>query len=331
MEYLRKKPDWNNKKILLIRLDRLGDLIVSTPAMRAIRKAFPDSQIDLLGSHMNRALFKYCEYLDNTYCYDKRHLLDAVKLIFSLRAKKYDVVICLSPHSKTSNFYTQCIGAPIKLAICEPPKKHQKIYTYSAPASSQANILEFYKDCMEQMGFEMPEINPVINIPSSVREDIDLTFPKNTEKKRIIISIGNILRPHKRWKVSYYAQVIKSLHEKYNSEKQLLDIIIMVGKSDLPLLDELGDLPKDYYTLYIGTDIAQSAALIDNSNLFVCTSSGPSHIAASTSCPILSLITPYMYNHWRPIREHDTCIVNEDIHSIKVEEVVERIEQYINS
>ncbi len=329
MEYLTQKPEWDGKKILLVRLDRLGDLIVSTPAMQAVKNTFPHSQVDLLGSSLNRALFKYCDYIDNTYCYDKKHLFNAIKLIFTLRAQKYDVVICLTPHSKSTNFFVKCIGAPINLAACAAPEKFQKLYTYSIVQSSKSHILEFMQENMQNMGFKTTSLNPVINIPSSVLENVKEKFPKNPNTKRLILSIGNIKRPHKRWSMANYAEVVKYIHQKYNSTKQQIETVVMTGKGDLPLLDEFNNVPKDNYTLFIGTDIAESAAFIDQSDLFVCTSSGPSHIAASTSCSILSIITSYMYEVWRPLRKNDKCAVSDNLKDIKVEEVIEKIEEYI--
>ncbi len=330
MEYLTHRPDWDGKKILLVRLDRLGDLIVSTSAMQAIRKTFPQSQIDLLGSSLNCALFSCCDYLDNTYCYDKKRLFASLKLLFTLRAQKYDVVICLTPQSRSSNFFVKNLGAPIKLALCVPPTKFQKIYTLSAKQSPKSHIMEFLQENMKEMGFEVPTLKPIISIPQSSFDTVNAAYPKDPEKMRIIFSIGNIKRPHKRWGIEKYAEVVKALYKKYNSEIKELELIIMTGKSDLPLLDEFTHTPKDYYKLYIGTSIAESAALIENSDLFICTSSGPSHIAASTSCPILSIITSYMYDVWRPLRENDVCVVNDNLENIEVKEVLESIETYID-
>ncbi len=331
MEYITKLPDWDNKKILIIRLDRLGDLIVSTPAMKSIRNTFPNAKIDLLGSSLNKALFKHCNYINNTFCYDKKNILDIIKLFIKLRKEKYDIIINFTPNSRSANFFVKNLNVPIRMSFSEPKEKNKKIFTHLPPTNYEGHLLKLYQENCKNMGFTIPPLNPIIEIPLTTFEKINAEFPRNPDKMRIIISIGNILRPHKRWKIEYYGKVIEYLHKKYNLEDKKLDIIVMTGKSDLALIQEFGNLSKDYYTLYIGTDIAESAALIENSDLFICTSSGPSHIAASTSCPILSLITQYMYDCWRPLRENDECIVNDNIHDIKIEEVIEKTENYIQN
>ncbi len=331
MQYLHERPNWDRKKILLIRLDRLGDLIVSTPTMQAIKKTFPNSKLDLLASNMNCALLKYCDYLDYTYIYNKKKPLEALKLLFKLRKEKYDVIICLAPHSKSCNFFTKYISAPIKLAFFEPPTKFQNTYTYSAPKSTKNHLMEEYQDNAKKMGFESPGLKPIINVPTKTYEEINAKFPKNTEKMRITISVGNIKRPHKRWPAQKYAQVIQYLNEKYNQNEHKLEIYVMSGVSDLAIMEEFKEVPQNYFTLYVGKDIAQSAAFIENCDLFICTSSGPSHIAASTKCPILSIISPYMYKVWRPLRENDQHIVNKPIQNIEVAEVIQKIEDYIRA
>ncbi len=329
MEYINKIPDWDGKKILIIRLDRLGDLIISTPIMQTIKNTYPNSQVDLLGSSLNCALNNYCNYIDNVYTYNKKKIFSNFKLLLSLRAKKYDVVICLAPQSRSANFFVKYINARVRVAVFEPPEICKKFYTHSSLAVQESHVAKFYQKSLEQMGFSVLSNLPIINVPQNIIDKVEANYPTNSKKMRIIISIGNIKRPHKRWDIKKYSDVVKHLYEKYNKDEQLLDIFLMVGKSDLALLEEFTNAPKEYYTLYIGTDIGESAALIDKSNLFICTSSGPSHIAASTSCPILSLLNPYMYEVWRPLRENDKCIVNENIHDISVEEVVENIELYI--
>ncbi len=331
MEFITKRPDWNNKKILLMRLDKLGDLIVTTPFMKAIRDTYPNAQIDLLGSNMNRAFFSYCNYIDTIYRYDKRQPLSIIKLFFTLRAQEYDVIVNFVANSATSNIFMQYLGASTRLCVPIALSENQKYYTHSSPHPKTSHLMEMFQEMAEKMGFESISLRPILPILPETYTKIEAQYPKKANTMRIIISLGNLKRPHNRWSSENYAKVVELLHKKYNYDEQLLDVLIMIGKADMPLLEELKSLPKEYYTLYIGTDIAESAALIDKSDLFICTSSGPSHIASSTSCPILSIMTPNMYKFWRPIREHNTYLVNENLQEIRVEEVLEKIDNYIDT
>lgn len=89
-------------KILIIRLGRIGDMILSTPVFFHIKEHMPGSKIHVLASGVNQSVIKYSSYIDNSYILDKNPT-KLFKLIAKLRKEKYDIVLEPKDHHSTES------------------------------------------------------------------------------------------------------------------------------------------------------------------------------------------------------------------------------------
>ncbi|MCX7930902.1 MAG: glycosyltransferase family 9 protein, partial [Chlorobi bacterium] len=121
----------DSPRILLLRQDRLGDVICSTPIVAALRQHFPTARIDLLLSHNNIALaelmYNWCNRL---WCYNKT-VASFLFLRHQLRRQHYDAVVDLMDNpSTTSTLFVRSIRAPIRIGII---KDNAWVYTHCVP------------------------------------------------------------------------------------------------------------------------------------------------------------------------------------------------------
>ncbi len=86
------------RKVLVIRIDKVGDLLLSTPAIRSLREALPGARITLLATPYNAGIMKGWDALDQTVIYDRSwSKLEKLRFIRGLRRDGYDMCIVLSP------------------------------------------------------------------------------------------------------------------------------------------------------------------------------------------------------------------------------------------
>ena len=92
-----------SKKVLILKYDRIGDMIVTTPIFRELKNAYPNCSISVLASEENKDVIKYNPYIDNIYVNYKNSLLRDLPKLLKLRRKKFDVCIELEhsviPHA----------------------------------------------------------------------------------------------------------------------------------------------------------------------------------------------------------------------------------------
>ena len=93
----------DSKKVLILKYDRIGDMIVTTPIFRELKNAYPNCSISVLASVENKDVIKYNPYIDNIFINYKNSLLQDLPKLLMLRRKHFDVCIELEhsviPHA----------------------------------------------------------------------------------------------------------------------------------------------------------------------------------------------------------------------------------------
>jgi len=132
----------NAKTILLLRQDRIGDLLVTTPFLRNLQDAFPETQISILLSERN-VVAQSCI---KPYCSEifvlRKNPLQFLRLVRQLRRKRFELVIDLLDNpSVTSSILVRLLKARLSLGF---EKENRNIYTHTVPLpdKSQGHIVE---------------------------------------------------------------------------------------------------------------------------------------------------------------------------------------------
>jgi len=81
------------KKVLFLRYDRIGDMIISTPVFRELKKNIPEIEISILSSKDNYEVVRYNKYIDKIFFNHKKNLLSDIPTLLKLRKEKYDLCI----------------------------------------------------------------------------------------------------------------------------------------------------------------------------------------------------------------------------------------------
>lgn len=125
-------------RVLLLRQDRIGDLLVSVPIVRAIRDEYPDIILDILLGPKNISAKKAVEkYVDSVISYDKRPE-KAPMMVNSLRVKKYDLVVDMFDNfSTTSTALLKFIGAKNSLGL---EKENSAAYSHIVPLPDKSSV-----------------------------------------------------------------------------------------------------------------------------------------------------------------------------------------------
>lgn len=121
MRSQRARPDWGSRphKLLFLRHDRLGDMIVSTHVMRVIAESHPGLTLDVLASPANAAGIEGAPYVRKVIIFDKRDPSSYLRTAATLRAERYDAVIdCMvTAPSVTTLLLMLASNAPYRVGI----------------------------------------------------------------------------------------------------------------------------------------------------------------------------------------------------------------------
>lgn len=177
-------------KILLLRQDRIGDLLVSAPFIANLRKLHPKAEIDILLSEKNIFASSIIgRYVDNIFIY-KKNLLAIVKLIATLRLEKYDYIIdLLYNYSRTSNQIIRLAKPKESIGLAHEQLPYGiNITKHHHTDMTKVRIMNQLINAFDG-GYEyLDKVQLEISISKEVEEEIKQLFPK--DKKHIGINFS---------------------------------------------------------------------------------------------------------------------------------------------
>jgi ADP-heptose:LPS heptosyltransferase len=134
-DILHLRPD---ARILLVRFERIGDVLVSVPVLRALRRRYPAARIDLLVSRRNYAVRDaVAPFVSRVWCYEKT-MGSAVGLLRALHRARYDAIVDLVTHpSTTSQLVIRWCSPRAAVGLLHEDSGH---YTHAAPALDPAIV-----------------------------------------------------------------------------------------------------------------------------------------------------------------------------------------------
>jgi ADP-heptose:LPS heptosyltransferase len=202
-------------RILLIRMERIGDVLISVPVLRALRARYPQGRIDLLLSRANLAVRDaVLPFVDRVWCYDKT-VRSAVGLLRQLRRARYDVVVDLVDNpSSTAQLVIRWCGAPAAVGLLHA---EAGVYTYAAPLLDRSKVhpVERLAQLLLPFGID-PATQPLdLAYPLSAGDiaAAQRTLGPNRRPLRLGINLSG-REAGKRWGSANYIAVVRHLMSK---------------------------------------------------------------------------------------------------------------------
>ena len=286
------------EKILVIKLDHLGDVITSLPAVDSIRKRFPDSNISFVAGSWSKGIVENHPNIDTVYVYNSKRfaggqkttLFERIKILQMIFQKKYDLIVGLRDDWLTllcSLIYMPLARADrgtVRIKI-----KLKRLFSFSKRDDNISHEVETNLVTAEMAGAQQIRAVPCIFISEEERKaasDI-LSSYKIQEKKYVIISPGAKWK-YRQWNTEKFALLADNIKGQFN-----LDIIISGSDEEYDTAENMRKLMKEESINIAGkTTIKQLAALIEKAALLIANDGGIVHLASALNIPVIALFGP---------------------------------------
>ena len=294
-------------KILVINMMHIGDLLVTTPFLNALRKSFPNSHIALLADDKLKELVCHNKNIDELILIKKKgyhnKLSNYIDFVREIRKKKFDLVINLHANERAS--------------FCAAFSKGKKIVGYSTfgPHLMFDKLMKNRNKIKHQVEAHFDVLREHLNVneiddngvemwlDEKWQEDANLIWQEAFGDKNIKVVALNIGASWqtKRWRHDYYAELAdKFLELGYG-------VVYLGGDIDEEVVDKAVSLMKnkEHENLKILTGkltLAQLAAVLRKFDCLVTNDSGPMHVAVAMDVPLVAMFGPspvlgfYPYN-----------------------------------
>lgn len=336
----------NNFKILLIKLGSLGDVILSVPAIRAIRQKFASHKISLLVGNQSKDVLLSCPYIDELLVCDLKNRDKGIpglwKLGIVLRKKNFDLVVDLQNNRKSH------ILSFLSLSLNRYGYDNKKLSFLLNHRIKDQNL------AMDPVSHQF-RILKMLEIPLS---DSRLELWPSEEDERYIDDflnsqwlsanqkiVGININASARWLTKSWplAHIIKLCEELARRD---IRIIVTGIQEDLPQANTLANALKNARIIDAcgKTTVNQLASLIKKCNVYISGDSAPLHIAVSMGTPLVGLFGPTdPARHLAPAKDYillkkdlpcspcykSKCKSKKCMSLIRVEEVLEAIEKLL--
>ena len=286
-------------KILLLQLKRIGDLILTTPAIAALRKNYPGAHITLAVSNECAELLPAISNVHHILI-ARRNLRD-VAMVSSVAGQRFDYCIDFTRNDRSA-FLTLLSAARRRVAsyrVREQSKTRARLYTDLVGVRVRdMHTIDYNLALLEPLGVHAASSAPQLDFPQSAREKADrLRRDWKITRPYVVLHPGSARR-EKLWDAARWAEVIDHF-----SQNKDFDLILTSG----PSVDEQAHITaitnrmRHKITDLTGkTDLLTLAALIRQAHLLVAVDSAPVHFAAATNTPQVILFGPTNPFHWRP-------------------------------
>ncbi len=298
-------------RILVIRQqNQMGDMLLATPCLRALRESLPGSFITLVASHENEAVVRSNPHVDQVLVYDKRRFrsnpLALLGFLRVLRRGRFDVCIVLSTVSSSVTSALLCLvsGARHKIGYSSETFGVgfvDRAFHAAVPMPrTQVHQSRLGLGLLEHFGVSTEDVSPIMR-PS----DEDDAFAKEFLSRASLKAGAPLVGIHpgagkkkNRWPAARFARVANELHRAHDAQ-----VIVMGGPADKEVLDAMTKELEFRPVVLTGHSIGRIAAVMQKLALFICNDTGVLHVAAAVGCPTLALFGPTDPRWWAPLAD----------------------------
>lgn len=301
------------KRILAVRLDHMGDVLMVRPALKAVAEAFPQASLDFMISEEFSPLLAQDSFIHRIipvrhHWFQRSgwagdHYQDFSKLVQELRYESYDLGIDFRGDLRNIFLMT---AAKIPARLSYSLTGGRFFLTHQGDYDRAMHQVALNLQLLNKIGISsLPGPLPLQYTEDQKRAFLErFSFLKELQTKRLIIHMGAGY-PSKRWPIDSFRQLITRTLKTKTAK------VILIGtkneRSDMPVAEHPGEL----FDLRGLLTLTELPILMDVSHFYLGNDSGPAHIAAAQAIPGLILFSGTNESAmWRPYSERLEILEN---------------------
>jgi heptosyltransferase II len=285
----------DNDKIrsILVRVTNwIGDAVMTTPALSAVRHSFPEARITVLATPAVAGLFTPHDWVDEVLIYDKKGvhagLKGKIRLAAELRPRRFDLAILLQSAFDAA-LIAKLAGIPRRMGNNSDGRG--MLLTHSFPYRDLGDGLHHvdnYLEMLKYFGIETAEKKQLLCVTESEQRVAAATL----ERAGILpgdfligVNPGAAYGSAKRWYPERFAAAAATLGQKWQAK-----ILVLGGPAETDIARDIElALPDGCLNVAGKTTVRELMALISDCDFFISNDSGPMHIAAAFHVPLVAV------------------------------------------
>ena len=306
--------DWGRvQRILIVRLRSIGDTVLTTPSLYALRRFLPNARIDILLEDWVAPVLESFEHIDNVITLQRGSAAARFQVVRELRAAQYDVVYNLHGGT-TATLLTRASGARHRVGFAH--YQYGRLHNHLAPSSlllwgtAKAHSVEQQLALLGWTGVPVSDRPPThLNVSDAAAASISEKLQAAGLEASVPFAMVHPAAAFetKQWATEKFARIVEDLAVRG------LATVALAAPSEAQLVEKLKANSAAGVVGLTDLSLPEVTALAARSRLFVGNDSGIAHIAAAVGAPAVVIFGSSNMAHWKPWATAPAEIVFEEM------------------
>jgi heptosyltransferase III len=309
--------------VLVIRPDRLGDVVLSTPVYETLKKAYPHLSINVLVESVQAELLKDNPNINRILAYDPRQPLTIFR---QLRDEHFDLTLTLiKKFSATATFFALCSGAKIRVGYDHPENAwvhNIRVPAEGPPQHESENNLEL----LRALGIHEIQNQPKLYFnPQETQKIVGILQQFRTSWNQPVVLVKTGTRIAKwGWQWEKFQTVIEGLLES-------AQVWLINGPGEeAELKTAIANMQKKPQLLPLLT-AKELALLIQECDVLLCNHTGIMHLASAVDKPVCAIFKHGEIKRWGPLNSNSVVLEERGEDSLSPDTVLNTLLEMLNT
>lgn len=302
------------RRILILRMATVGETILTTPVIRALRERFPYAYIAYMVNPGREELVSENPNLNEVITYRT----SIPSLIYEMAKRSFDMVVVLQPTFRLV-VHTFLARIPFRIGFETNSGKGCLLHA-AAPNNIKQHEIERYLDVVRGIGIEPDSHEPEMFVNAAAQTWAnDFLAADGVPSDQLLIGLNpGSSSLSRRWSRDGFAEVGDRLHQQHNAQ-----ILITAGDAEGRLPHDIARRMSCSPIIVTGVTPMQLGAIIQKCHLYISNDTGPMHISTALRTPTIGLFGASNPRQWGPNWHPHTIIARDSMEEIGVEDVLE--------
>jgi heptosyltransferase-3 len=306
--------DWSNvRSVLVIRLRSIGDTVLMTPALFALRRFLPHAKLDVLLEDWVAPVLEGSGLVDRVVTIPRHSNSARARVARELHRAHYDVVYNLHGGT-TATFLARATGAANRVGFRH--YQYARLHNHVAPSALeiwQRPTLHSVEQQLALIGWtgvpvtDRPATQLAVTAKAARSVNAKLSQENFDDAERLALIHPAAALETKQWTIENFARVTEAVAARG------LTPIAIVSPNERPLLESLIKQSAAHIIGLSDLSLPEVTALASRASLFVGNDSGIAHIAAAVGAPCVVVFGSSNVAHWRPWTTNRNEVVREEM------------------
>jgi lipopolysaccharide heptosyltransferase III len=306
--------DWAEvERVLLVRLRSIGDTVLATPCLYALKRFVPGAQVDIVLEDWVAPLLDGFEHVDNIITLQRKSTTSRARVARQIRANRYDVVYNLHGGT-TATLLTRASGAKHRVGYAN--YQYSRLHQHQAPSSAslwgrlKTHSVEQQLALLGWTGVPVTD-RPATRLPitDEAAQAVSTRLHSSGlhEASDFVLIHPTAAFDTKQWSTEKFSRLIEML------AAESLRSVVITAESEAGVAAHLKQEASVPFTAFTSLSLPEVTALASRARLFIGNDSGIAHIAAAVATPAVVIFGSSNVDHWRPWATAPAEVVREEL------------------